>query len=79
MESFAAGLPPREARDLLLTALDRRHPFRDFKSALLAFSALRAQWFRYHDEHMRAIAEDWLSDNELNAEPGPGPTSNRGV
>jgi hypothetical protein len=79
MESFAGDLPPGEARNLLLSALERRHPFREFKSALLAFPALRTQWFEYHDERMRSVAEGWLSDNEVNAELGPGPTSNRGV
>jgi Uncharacterised protein family (UPF0158) len=79
MGSFVADIPPGPARNRLLAALDGRHPFREFKSVLLAFPALRAQWFRYHDERMRSLAEVWLSDHELNAALGPGLTSNRGV
>ncbi len=79
MEGFAADVPPGLARRRLLAALDGRHPFRDFKSVLTAFPALRAQWFRYHDDRMRSVAKNWLSDHELNATLGPGPTSNRGV
>ena len=79
MESFVAGLPPGPARNRLLAALDRRHPFREFKSALLAFTALRSQWFRHHEQCMRPIAEDWLAGNNVNGVLGAAPTGERGV
>jgi Uncharacterised protein family (UPF0158) len=79
METFATDLPPSAARDRLLAALVRRHPFREFKSAIHAFPPLRVQWFRYHDERMRSIAEEWLGEHAPNAKLRTIPTGGRGV
>ncbi|MEO8054709.1 MAG: UPF0158 family protein [Acidobacteriota bacterium] len=79
MEAFAAGLPPSEARSALIMALGQHHPFREFKAALLALPQLRAQWFAYHDAHMRTIAEQWLEDNGVNGKLRIGPSGAGGV
>lgn len=66
-----------DARDGLLKALRRKHPFREFKSELHASPVLREQWFQYHDARMRVIAERWLEENGVKARLGAGPRPER--
>ena len=77
MESFAEELPSGEARDRLLEALRRKHPFREFKSVLRASPALREHWFEYHDARMLVIAERWLEENGVDARLGADPRAER--
>ncbi len=69
MERFAAELAPGEAQSSLLEALQRRHPFREFKASLAEFPDLRERWFQYHDLRLKAIAEEWLEANSVKASP----------
>jgi len=73
MEAFAAQLSPGAARTSLLEALERRHPFRQFKAVLLAFPEVRERWFRYHDLCLNGIAEEWLKVNDVKSSPRPLP------
>jgi hypothetical protein len=77
MESFAEELRSGDARDRLLKALRRKHPFREFKAELHASPAHREQWFQYHDARMRVIAERWLEENGVKARLGAGPRPER--
>lgn len=67
MERFADAQEDR-VRERLLDALDRPRPFRRFKDALTAFSAVRDAWFRYEEERLREEAEAWLRSAGIDAE-----------
>ena len=75
MEAFVEALPGGEPTTRLASALSQRHPFRQFKDALLAWPHIREQWFRFHHARMRVIAQDWLTDNEVAAQLTDRPTS----
>jgi len=67
MEGFVESLPEGEPASQLAEALSRPRPFRRFKDALLGSPFVREMWFRYHDAHMREIAQAWLIEQGLNA------------
>jgi hypothetical protein len=68
MEGFAGGLPGGEARDRLLRALRKRKPFRNFKDVLYDFPELGEKWRAYHNDRMKAVAEEWLKHSNINYE-----------
>ena len=61
MENFVRTLPPSRVRDELEWSLEGPKPFRRFKNAL-SDDAIRAQWFGFHDAHMRKMAIKWLAN-----------------
>lgn len=61
MEDFVRTLPPSRLRDELEWSLEGPKPFRRFKNAL-SDDAIRAQWFGFHDAHMRKMAIKWLAN-----------------
>jgi hypothetical protein len=75
MEAFVAALPAGEPTTRLASALAQRHPFRQFKEALLAWPHIREQWFRFHHARMRDLAQDWLTGNEVEAQLTDRPVS----
>ncbi len=75
MEAFVESLPEGVSASRLGAALRQPHPFRHFKATLLAWPSVREQWFRFHDAHMREVAQAWLTEHGLNAQLTPGSTS----
>jgi hypothetical protein len=63
MTDFVENLPTGKPRKTLEQALSRRHPFRAFKDALLAYPNLREAWFKYHDDCLRSEATAWIGAN----------------
>ena len=61
MEHFVRTIPPSRVRDELEWSLEGPKPFRRFKNAL-SDDAIRAQWFGFHDAHMRKMAIKWLAN-----------------
>ena len=59
METFSLKHASDEASDELLSALDRRKPFRQFKDALTGFPEVRHRWFEFEAREMKRIAEDF--------------------
>jgi hypothetical protein len=68
MESFALQQADQQAREDLLSALERRRPFRSFKDALLSYPELRAGWFAFEEERVLEYAREWLSGEGIQAE-----------
>ena len=71
LEPFVAGLPHAAARDRAAAALAKRKPFRNFKDALYDYPELLAQWTAANRSLMKAIAEEWLSFNNIDYELDP--------
>jgi hypothetical protein len=60
MREFAEQVKATNARDELYRAIQKDRPFRRFKDALLAFPAVREQWFLFHEAKMLGAAREWL-------------------
>ena len=60
MSDFTEELPSGKPKGALEQALRRRHPFRAFKDALLAYPQVREAWFKYHDDCIRSLATAWI-------------------
>jgi hypothetical protein len=65
MEEFAVSVTDGRLRDLLKVALDGRGAFRRFKDVLAQYPREREQWFRFHDQRVRAAMREWLEDNGI--------------
>ncbi len=68
MEDFVDTLPESEAKRVLAKALTRPKPFRNFKDDLCDFPDIREQWFEYHHKTVRTMAEEWLKEQQIDAE-----------
>ncbi|MHB9131401.1 MAG: UPF0158 family protein [Armatimonadota bacterium] len=68
MEDFVETLTSARVQDHLIQALQQRHPFRNFKDALLDYPNLREEWFAFHDEAMRDYARQWLEEHDIDAD-----------
>jgi hypothetical protein len=68
MAEFIEQLPIGEARVRLTRAVERSHPFRQFKDTLLDYPKFREQWFAFHERTMLQLAREWLEDEEIEAE-----------
>ena len=79
MERFAEELPHGPARSRLLDALERRHPFREFKDTLFAFPDLRERWFEYHEQRLRTLAEEWLESVGVKNSPRTPPSGQKNL
>jgi hypothetical protein len=75
MADFAATVTDGRLRDRLDIALDGRGAFRRFKNALRDHPAERERWFAFRDERLRAAAQEWLIDHEI--EPTTNPPARR--
>jgi hypothetical protein len=68
MVEFIEQLPIGEARERLTRAVERSHPFRQFKDTLLDYPKLREQWFAFHERAMLQLAREWLEEEGIGAE-----------
>lgn len=68
MEAFIEALPAGEAARQLERALRGRKPFRAFKDTLVELGPVRDEWFRFEREAYRGIAQEWLDENEIEAD-----------
>jgi hypothetical protein len=68
MADFVETLLDSEASRHLANALQKRRPFRNFKDTLLHYSDLREEWFRFHDQQLAHLADEWLKDESVDAE-----------
>jgi len=68
MADFVEQLPAGEARVELTRALQRGHPFRNFKNALLGYPKLREEWFAFHEKSFIQFAQEWLDDERIEAD-----------
>lgn len=67
MEDFA-DQQDEHVRTRLMDALDRPHPFRRFKDALMAFPPVREAWFAYEEQKLTECARGWLRFREMDVE-----------
>lgn len=68
MADFIEQLPSVKLREKFARAINRSHPFRRFKDALIDYPDIRQQWFAFHDREMLRHAGNWLKDAGLAAE-----------
>jgi hypothetical protein len=68
MAEFIEQLPISEARERLPRAIERSHPFRQFKDMLLDYPKIREQWFAFHERAMLQLAREWLEDEGIEGE-----------
>jgi hypothetical protein len=68
MEDFAEDLRDSRLKDDLFRALNSRHPFRHFKDALCASERVRNAFFAFHEQQMLDYAQQWLEDEQIDAE-----------
>jgi len=68
MADFVETLPDSKASRHLTNALQKRHPFRNFKDALLYYPELREEWFRFRDQQLTQLASEWLKAEGIEAE-----------
>ena len=63
MESFADS-QPEDVCNGLFDALNRRHPFSNFQTAVRNLGVLQ-EWYDFKNNAEREIAVQWLKDNDL--------------
>ncbi len=68
MARFVDSLPEGEAQRLLAKSLQRRSPFRNFKDDLYEFPDVQNQWYKFHNEQLVQMAQEWLEAEEIDAE-----------
>jgi hypothetical protein len=68
MADFIEHLPAGEARVSLTHAIQRGHPFRNFKNELLSYPKLREAWFAFHEKSFIRLAQEWLDDEAIDAD-----------
>lgn len=68
MADFIDQLPNGMARDDLVRAVRKSHPFRSFKNTLLYHPKIRENWFVFHERAMIKIARDWLKEEGIGAD-----------
>ena len=69
MEEFADGGKNLMLRSKLYKALEQRHPFSAFVNAV-NYNNLREAWFKFKNEKMKEIVEEWMEDNDIIYEDG---------
>lgn len=77
MEEFVITVVNVVIKNRLISALERRKPFRNFKDELHHLPEVSEKWFEFHDDAMEKISRDWLYGNDVEAElvrrhPGSG-------
>jgi hypothetical protein len=70
MQEFADSVTNPKARNRLLGALERRHPFRQFKDVLYDFPDVQQQWYQFKDNLQKTRAIEWLTDEGLEMSEG---------
>ncbi|MFZ2301127.1 MAG: UPF0158 family protein [Gallionella sp.] len=64
MEEFIHSLPIEAQRDELLFLIKGKGAFARFKHGLERFLLLD-EWYKYRDQALSALAEDWCRDNGI--------------
>lgn len=64
MEDFAESVKAPKIQARLFRALQKRHPFSNFKDQVYD-EDLEKEWFAYKDKRMNEYAEAWLKENEV--------------
>jgi hypothetical protein len=62
MESFVETVKDKKLRLQLVSALQRKKPFANFKY-IVDNSILREDWFKFKDEAYAEIAKEWIKEN----------------
>lgn len=68
MEEFARRQVERQIQAALLSALERRRPFRSFKDALAEYPAVLQSWYGFEEERQLEYAHQWLMEEGIDAE-----------
>ena len=64
MRDFSDAVDDERLRNELLDAIHRKGAFRHFKDTI-RYRGIEADWHRFHDEALAAIARSWLEHNEI--------------
>jgi hypothetical protein len=64
MQRFSLSYEDEHISDALCRAIDGRGAFRHFKDTIHRFG-IADQWYKYRDEALKAIAEDWCEAFEV--------------
>ena len=64
LEAFALQQSNSKLRETLLDAIHQSGAFRRFK-ALVARHGIDAQWYRFREDHLKALAIAWLKEHNL--------------
>lgn len=68
MSDFVETIPQEDVANDLRHALEKRHPFRQFKDALHHYPDELSRWYIYHYERLKEIAQAWLEQEGLEVE-----------
>ena len=68
MERFDVQLLEGKIKNELIDALGHRKSFRRFKDILVNDPEVRERWFVFHNQELKKIAQEWLEDNNIDAE-----------
>lgn len=64
MPNFSDAVDDERLRNELLDAIHRKGAFQRFKDTIRR-RGIEADWRRFHDEALAAIARSWLEENEI--------------
>lgn len=65
MEGFIASQKDLEIRKSLAASINKRHPFRNFKDALVHFPEVENAWYDHEAEYLHDQAVKWLKTREI--------------
>lgn len=69
MEKYADQQTYDEIREMLFTALERRHPFSNFRYAVDDAGLLK-DWYKFREDWYRQKAEEWMKDHGVDFKDG---------
>lgn len=69
MEEFTDSITERRITIKLLHALEKRHPFSEFRYAAEQTGVIQ-QWYKWIDRWQREQAEEWMHENGIDFEDG---------
>lgn len=69
MEDFADQVTDKRKQEHLYRALNRRHPFSNFRYAV-EDTGLLQDWYHFRDEWYKQKAEEWMDDNDVDFKDG---------
>jgi Uncharacterised protein family (UPF0158) len=65
MQDFVETVTDEKIAEALNTALEKRHPFRQFKDTLHNYSDELTRWYAYHEARLKEVAEAWIEAEGL--------------
>ena len=69
MEKFADNISDERIRRQLYRALEKRHPFGEFRYAAERTGVIQ-QWYDWRDQWQKDQAEEWMRDNGVDIKDG---------